>query len=322
MTMISVSAPGKIILVGEHAVVYGQPALAVPVTHVYATATLLPGAAGIWLETAEKRYALDDAPADDVLAKSVRLAMDYCARHYPRQRQTSLFPAFTVTLNSTIPLGSGLGSGAAVCTAIVRAVATYRHANLAPHEVSNLVYETEKMLHGTPSGIDNTVVAYAQPVWFIRGLPPEPLTVRQLCWLLIGDTGIYSPTKDTVADVRAAWSRNQEHYSKLFSAVGGVAREAREILEKTDPNLLPRLGELLDRNHELLREIGVSSPELDNLVHAAREAGALGAKLSGGGRGGNMLALVTAKTAGPVRQALEAAGAKRVLETVVGVTEE
>jgi mevalonate kinase len=309
--MMRASAPGKAILLGEHAVVYGQPALAVPVTQLQATAALTPGGAEFWIEAPNvgRRYPLREAAPDDVLAAAVRLT---CAR----AGVTDPAPA-TLTLDSTIPLAAGLGSGAAACTAVVRVLAEFLKMPLAEAEVSALVFETEKLLHGTPSGIDNTVVTFARPVYFVKGQPPVPLTVGAPFHLLIGDTGVASPTKAAVADVRAAWQNEPERYDRLFAEIGALANEARQIIEDRHGGRLSALGELMNRDHDLLRALGVSSPELERLVPAARAAGALGAKLSGGGRGGNMLALVTPETEPVVRAALERAGARRVIGTTI-----
>ncbi len=302
------SAPGKIILCGEHAVVYNQPALAVPVTQVQATVTIEPSDSGFLIEarTLGRRFQLWGAAPDDPLAAAVKITCDRAGARTP--------PSVALLVESTIPIASGLGSGAAVSAAIVRALSEYLGHPLTNAEVSALVFETEKLLHGTPSGIDNTVIAYQRPVYFIKGQPPIPLNVARPFRLLIGDTGISSPTKITVGDVRAAHAKEPERYQRLFNEVGAIANQARTIIESGDP---AELGPLMNRNHDLLREIGVSSAELDMLVSSARAAGALGAKLSGGGRGGNMIALVVAETELAVRTALEKAGAKRVIETTV-----
>ena len=114
-------------------------------------------------------------------------------------------PDWRILLRSTIPVSSGLGSGAAAATAIVRAIAAAAGRFLTPAEISALVFESERLFHGTPSGIDNTVVAYEQPVWFVRGQPPEPFAIARPVTLVIGDTGIASPTSVTVGDVRGGW---------------------------------------------------------------------------------------------------------------------
>ncbi len=302
------SAPGKVILLGEHAVVYGRPALAVPVTLVQATATVAPAANDFWIEAPNvgRRYRLADAPREDVLALAVNLVL---------RRAGLPAPAARLTVESTIPPASGLGSGAAVCTAVVRALAAAVGLPLDDAAVSALVFETEKVLHGTPSGIDNTVVAYARPVYFVAGRLPLPLTVRRPVDLLIADTGHPSPTRQTVGAVRAAYQRDPARYSSLFDEIAALVERARAVLEGASAEAL---GPLLNRNQALLAQLAVSSPELEVLIAAALAAGAQGAKLSGGGGGGNLLALVTPATAAPVEAALRAAGAVRVCGTHIG----
>jgi mevalonate kinase len=311
-------APGKVILFGEHAVVYGRPALAVPVTQVQAEAVVEPGEAGAGLTIAAadlgETIAMRDAPADHPLAAAARLTLVKFGLGDPDWR---------VTVHSTIPIASGMGSGAAVSAAIVRALAAARGQGsgvkgqdvaISPEEVSALVYEVERLHHGTPSGIDNTVVVYGQPVYFVRGQPPQTFHIGRPFMLAIADSGIASPTKVAVGDVRRAWEQEPLRFEGLFDRVAAVVEAARSAMAAGRPE---RLGPLMDENHALLQEIGVSCPELDALVAAARGAGALGAKLSGGGRGGNMIALVTEATASQVADALRAAGAVNVIVSTV-----
>jgi mevalonate kinase len=327
-------ASGKVILFGEHAVVYGRPALAVPATQVQAEAVVEIGApgSGLMIVAADlgEQIVVRDAPADQPLAAAARLALTHLGLADPDWR---------LTVHSTIPVASGMGSGAAVSAAIVRALAdaasgesanqrinesinqpfAIRHSPfaLSAAELSPLVYEVEKLHHGTPSGIDNTVIATGQPVYFVRGQSPQPFPIGRPFWLVIADTGIRSPTKITVGDVRLLWQREPARYEMLFDRIGAVAEAARAAICAGQTEAL---GPLMDANHALLQEIGVSCAELDALVAAARAAGAFGAKLSGGGRGGNMIALVTADTAPRVAEALTAAGAVRVIVTTVAAT--
>ena len=305
------SAPGKIILVGEHAVVYGQPAIAVPVWEVAAHAfiTDLPAGSGCTLVARDiaLRTRLGDAPAELALALVTRLT--FARLNLPPD------PDWQIEVHSTIPIASGLGSGAALSAALVRAI--YLHAGqvVTPAVVSELVFASERLYHGTPSGIDNTVIAYGQPVWFVKGQPPVIFRPRQPFTIAIANSGIAAPTKETVGDVRQGWQAEPVLYAARFAAIGKVVWAARQAIEQGD---IGELGHLFDDNQTLLAELEVSSPPLDKLIQAAKAAGALGAKLSGGGRGGNIIALVQAETTEAVRAALLVAGAKAVIVTTVG----
>jgi len=220
----------------------------------------------------------------------------------------------SIHIHSTIPVSSGLGSGAAVSVAIARALSAHLGLPLTDDQVSQLAYGTEALYHGTPSGIDNTVVTYACPVYFVKGQTIETLRVGAPFTIVIGDTGIPAPTKESVADVRRLWENEIPHWEKVFDLVGDLAKRARGAIESGNAHLL---GELMNLNHELLQTMTVSSPDLDRLVHVARSTGALGAKLSGGGRGGNMIALVKPDRAEIIANALRTVGAKNTIITTV-----
>ena len=307
--MKSSSAPGKIILFGEHAVVYGRPALAVPVTQVQATATVSENSrGGVWIEA--PNIALSSAitrlePGHPLVAviNSVFASLGITRP-----------PACTVYLQSTIPVASGLGSGAAVSVAILRALSAFLGQPLSDEQVNRLAFEAEKIHHGTPSGIDNTVVTYARPVYFVKGQPIKTFRVGASFTLVIGDTGISAPTKESVAAVYKLRQADVPRWEKIFDQVGEIVWDARQAIERGDT---VTLGTLMDANHALLQEMTVSSLELDQLTEAAHKSGALGAKLSGGGRGGNMIALVLKEKAPGVAEALLAAGAKRTIITTV-----
>lgn len=149
---------------------------------------------------------------------------------------------------------------------------------------------------------------------FREGQSIETLRVGAPFTIVIGDTGVPAPTKESVGDVRRLWERDLDFWEKLFDQVGELAKSARDAIELGDASLL---GGLMNLNHELLQTMNVSSPDLDRLVHVARSTGALGAKLSGGGRGGNMIALVKPDRAEIIANALRTVGAKNTIITTV-----
>ena len=309
------TAPGKIILFGEHAVVYGRPAIAVPVLQVRAKATVnfdprsTPGTVILRAPDIGLDSKLSDMPEDHPLAAVLWKAAS--------AMKLSHIPACTIQVTSNIPIAGGMGSGAAVSVAILRAFSTSLGHPLNDEQVSELAYEVEVIHHGTPSGIDNSVITYAKPVYYVKGKMIETLQVKHAFTLVIGDTGVQSPTANVVSDVRQAWEKARDQFDGLFDAIGAITASAREAVEVGKIN---SLGSLMDENHALLRRISVSSPELDGLVEAARSAGALGAKLSGAGRGGNMIALVTPESSEDVARALINSGAIRTILTEIRAT--
>ncbi len=302
------TACGKIILFGEHAVVYGRPALAVPLSQLRARAFVERRAErGIVIHARDlgRDIFLNDASADDALAMITRLTLD----------KFGVTDNLEISVESDIPLASGFGSGAAISTAIVRALGAYFEKSLAPAEISALVYETEKMYHGTPSGIDNSVIAYEQAICFVRGQDITPFQIARPFTLVIANTGIASPTKITVGDVRRGWEQDPARFEKIFDNVGAIVEHAQDALARGEND---RLGELMTRNQRALEEMGVSSREIENLIGAGMRAGAGGGKLSGGGRGGNVIFYVAEERAEEVGRAVEEKGAMGVILTRVG----
>jgi mevalonate kinase len=303
------SAPGKIILFGEHAVVYGRPALAVPVTQVHADVDITnSNSTGIWIQAPDINLhaELNTLPSDHPIA-SVIHNLFFLSRVSP-------FPSLNIKITSTIPVASGLGSGAAVTAALTRALSSHINYPMTDEQVNAFAYEIEKLYHGTPSGIDNTVITYAKPVYFIKGQAMETFQVARPFTIVIGDTGISAPTKESVGDVHKLWEADKAKWENVFDEIADISFSARRVIEEGWTKML---GALMDENHALLQSMTVSSPELDQLVSAARNAGALGAKLSGGGRGGNMIALVELDTAEAVARSLMEAGAKHTIVTQV-----
>jgi mevalonate kinase len=298
---------GKIILFGEHAVVYGRPALAVPVTQVQAHVEVSTSAqTGVHIEAPDVNLNadLETLPDNHPIAALIRDLLTAWG--------IAPFPDLTVRISSTIPVASGLGSGAAVSVALIRALSAALQRPLTDEQVSAFAFEIEKLHHGTPSGIDNAVITYGRPVYFVKGSPMETLQVKGPFTIVIGDSGVEALTRESVRDVRGLWERQTAQCEALFDTIGALAHKAKHAIEDGSWR---DLGNLMDENHALLQQLTVSSPELDRLVDAARGAGALGAKLSGGGRGGNMIALVDEDAVDSVSLALTAAGSPRVIVT-------
>lgn len=304
MPAISATAPGKIILVGEHAVVYGQPAIAVPVAQVRAQAVVSANPRGnpgeVFIQAPDIAFEawLADLGVDHPLGMAVRGVQ--------KLLQLDHLPACSLRLSSTIPVAAGMGSSAAVSVAVIRALSAFLGSPLPDAQVSSLAYEIEVIHHGKPSGIDNTVVTYARPVVYQRGMPIQTLEVPVPFTLVIGDTGLAASTAMAVNDLARLWQADQVAYDPLFAEIGQIVQASRQAIASGQPELL---GSLMNENHILLQQMQVSSPELDALVEAALRAGASGAKMSGGGRGGNMIALVEVELAEQVARSLVRAGA-------------
>jgi mevalonate kinase len=304
MPALSASAPGKIILFGEHSVVYGRPALAAPVRQVRVKVFIKPnpgaahGEIRIQSPSIELDTTLDGLSKDHPVGKAIRLTQ----AHLGAER----IPACNIRISSTIPIAAGLGSGAAVSVALIRGVSAFLGRGLPEKEISELAFTVERLHHGTPSGIDNSVITYNKPIFFIKDRKIQFVEIQSPVLIVIADSGVPALTADTVGGVRRRWQENPKEFDKMFDEGGKITQEARTALKTGD---IKSVGTLMDQNQTLLAKLGVSSPELDRLVAAARGAGAMGAKLSGGGGGGNIIALVDRDTKDSVVQSLQRAGA-------------
>ncbi len=307
------SAPAKIILFGEHAVVYGQPAIAVPFTALTATADAVPAPAGSGLTIIAQDVGMvihvhpgDETP-DNALHYAAQLTFKWLGLNHS--------PDLNLTIHSTIPVASGFGSGAAVSAALIRELSAALGSPLEGDDLNALVYEVEKMHHGTPSGIDNTVIVKSTPIYFIKEREPEPFKIGRTMTLVVADSGSPASTRESVGAVRKLYEEDPAAIQRTFDRIGMTVHAARLRIQKGD---FLRTGTLMSLNHALLKRLTVSTPLLDRMVTAACQAGALGAKLSGGGRGGNVIALVDGPNNEPVAEALRRAGAVQTWITTVG----
>jgi mevalonate kinase len=312
MPAIRVSAPAKTILVGEHAVVYNQPAIAFPVNQIQAKTTIIANPLGkgdeIIFDAGDIQFRKEfkEIEKDHPFKGAVELIK--------KEANLSAYPACTIRINSTIPIASGLGSSAAVSVSLIKGLSEFIGLRLAKQKLADLAYEIEVKYHGTPSGIDNTVIVFNQPVFFIKGQGFHLINPKDDFIIVIANSGIPGNTKKAVAGVRAKWQQNPAEYDNFFAQIGKIVREAEITIESGD---WQQLGKLMTANHEVLTQIGVSHPKLDTMVAAAMNGGALGAKLSGGGLGGNMIALSTPETTESIIHQLKIAGSVSfLLETI------
>ncbi len=195
-----------------------------------------------------------------------------------------------------IPRAMGLGGSAALAVAIVRSLdLRFALEPLGSERVNALAFECEKAAHGTPSGVDNTVATYGQMLLYCNASRPRfsTLATKVPLPIVIGISGKESLTANNVAQVRAAWQRQPARYEALFDQIDRLALAGVDALRAGD---LIELGELMNLNHGLLNALQLSTPELEDMIHVARRAGAVGAKLTGGGGGGSMIALCRGPT--------------------------
>jgi hydroxymethylglutaryl-CoA reductase len=292
---------GKIILLGEHSVVYGHHAIAAPIgLSVRAQVTKQMSAIG---------PVIFDRDADGSVREPLREDISHRVAALIAERLGVPAAGMRVDVFSDLPRASGLGASAAFAVAVVRAVADSFGIRIGDAEVSSLAFECERIVHGTPSGIDNTVATFGRPVLFRKaddGRPeisdivtPHPIPI------IIGLSGVSALTSETVGRVRAAWQRNPQRYDSIFAQIDGLVLAGVEALRRGD---IAELGELMNINQGLLNALQVSSPELEELVAIARRAGALGAKLTGGGGGGAMIAVAEPGSTEPIIAAMRSAG--------------
>lgn len=294
---------GKVVILGEHAVVYGRHAIAAPVPlAIRARIEECEEGIHIMIPRWGVEYELARNPSERrSFERAAGAILDELGLS-GRSMRIEVFPE--------VPRGMGLGGSAAMAVAIVRALDVQYRLGLDDAEVNRLAFESEKLAHGKPSGLDNTIACYGQPLVYRTGTPPlvELLNIEQPIPMVIGMTGSEGLTASTVARVGEAWKQDPKLYERIFDQIDGLVLRGVQAVQDHD---LATLGELMNICHGMLNALQVSTPELERLVAIARASGALGAKLTGGGGGGSMIALCDGETR-PVADAIRAAGYEAV----------
>ena len=277
---------GKTILFGEHFVVYGLPAIASALgSYTIADVKVVEGNG--WV-------ADDQRPATpgykkqkyDQAMQSIQNIIDYLKIDTKDQK-------LDISFSGDLIAASGVGASAAQCTSLARAFNDTFNLYLDDEKINEAAYEGEKSYHGTPSGIDNTASTYGGLIWFKKNLTGgkntmDLLQARKKMHLVIANTRITASTTEVVADVRQLKEKNSLRFEKIFDEYENLAKKAKTSLINGD---ITMIGELMNQNHKLLQEITVSGELNDKLVDMALQNGAVGAKMTGTGRGGLVIAL-------------------------------
>ena len=292
-------AAGKVILLGEHAAVYDKHVLALPLESGV-TARIAERASGIRLSIPDWNFAQEFA-GDMQSQGSAPAVLSLVMQSFGVTGR-----GFDIHVRSRIPVAMGLGSSAAFAVAIIRAFDVLVNKGMSDLEVEQLAFECEKVTHGTPSGVDNNIATYGQPVLFRKGRRSRSRQIKlaEVPPLIIAASGIRGSTKEQVAGVRARFDKNRRLYTTIFNEIDAISEAGAVALSECD---YEQLGSMMNICQGFLNAIEVSTPELEKMISIARKNGAIGAKLTGAGGGGSIVALCP-DSVSEVANALDAAG--------------
>ena len=311
MPAIISKASGKIILFGEHAVVYGYPAIAVPIDTIQVKVSILPA-----INKEQSIIKLRNINwHDDVLFTAldendpIRISIKNV---FALINQTP--PHFEMTISSSIPIAAGLGSSAALAVAITKGMSRFLGIYLSNDEINVLAYKSEEIQHGSPSGIDNSVITFGHPILYSKSKEISQIEIRNTIHIILADTGKRTLTKDVVSLVKKNLKKKPDVIKPILAEIGGLVEKATDALLY---GRLKEIGNLMVRNHIALKKLGASSIELDQLVESSLINGALGAKLCGGGKGGYMVAVCEPASCERVSSGLVSDGATHIISTTI-----
>jgi len=321
-TQAKASAPAKVILFGEHFVVHGEPAVVLAIDKRAIVTVKIRSSPEIFIKSEDlgiSGFFMNDQffpQKGGSEAKRKLEPIHAVAKEIIRKYR--LKNGVDIEIKSSIPIAAGLGSSAAVSVASAAALCSLFDCDKSNDDIFQIAFNAEKIVHGTPSGIDPAISTYGGILWYRKSEPIKRLNIDVDLPLIIGNTRKQRSTGDLVAKVNSLQRRYPTIIDKVIRAGGEIVKRGLEALSERD---LETLGELMNINHELLCALGVSCEELENLVHAARKAGAFGAKLTGAGGGGCMIALASSEKVEDVADAIKKAGGEPFItrKTDVGV---
>jgi len=269
----------KLILVGEHAVVYGKPAIAMPFP-LKVRATVKESKGPIKFKSSLYRgYILEMPNTMRGIEECIKETLNFLKKPIKNLH---------ITIDSLIPIGRGLGSSAAISIAIVRSLFSFYGQKLSKDILFSLVTVAETYAHGNPSGLD-MIASYSEyPIWFKRGKESLTIKISEPFYIVVADTGRTGNTRRAVTNVKKRYDLDKSNIQKSLAKIERIAEDSKYALVNGDNNLL---GRLMNLNQQELINLGVSDDNLNKLINVAINAGALGAKLTGGGLGGCIIAL-------------------------------
>lgn len=277
--VVSAKAMGKIILVGEHSVVYFKPAIAIPFSGVSIEAVISENDE-IVLDTLNYQGLLSLAP------KSLEGPKDLVEKIL---KDLDTEEKFAIKINSSIPQERGMGSSAAVAAALTRAIYKYFDKELSDEDLLAYVNFSETIVHGNPSGIDSAIVVYEKPLYFIKGEDIVNYNYSLDAYLIVADTGELGNTKFAVSKVKEYIDENSDRGNFILSELENIVNNTKESLSN---NNVDDVAYNMNQAQAYLSELGVSNESIERLVSTAIDNNALAAKLTGGGLGGCVICLV------------------------------
>lgn len=297
MKSISVSAPGKVLLMGDHAVVYGRPCLVTAVDYRLSLS----------MEISEDQKMHITTPPGVSDTRFLSHALVRAAEKWGKK-----LPGLVISTKSQFSGEYGLGSSAAVTVATIAALARLMEKKIQQKEVFEIAYRTILDIQGRGSGFDAASATFGGLLYFIsEGKVMEPLSATAIP-LVIGYTGTKADTVSQILEVEKKMKAQPKRVERIFDAVAGLVDDAKTKIEEGD---WERVGRLMDFNQDYLRDLGVSSEKLETLISAAKSAGAWGAKLSGAGGGDCMIALAPKNKRASIEAAIERAGGQVIRAT-------